>query len=306
MAKCDKCSKETKFVLPYGPHNFCSQHFNDFFEQRFRKTIRKYSMLSKNDLIVAGVSGGKDSMVTLHLLNKFYSKPQTIKALIIDEGIPNYRDKAIKVALKEINEKGIEYRVLSYKERLGKEMVDVMKKTGRFKIIGSTCSFCGPFRRKLLNEGAKEMNATKLATGHNLDDEVQSITMNFFDNDLNRMSRLGAVTAGTESLVPRIKPLYLTPEKEVIAYANLNEINHFSEQCCPFSWQAKRNDFRSMLNEMENKFPGTHYSILSSFEKIRPLMKNTQKNMKCIKCGAASSKEVCSSCIKLETVNAQK
>ncbi|MBU2476350.1 TIGR00269 family protein [Candidatus Micrarchaeota archaeon] len=302
MTKCDKCSKQSKFFLAYGPINLCENHFNSFFQKRFKKTLRKYQMLKKNEVIVAGISGGKDSMVLLHLLEKFYSREQKIKALLIDEGIPNYRDKALKVAAKTLEEKGIEFKVISFKERLGKEMTEVMKKTGRKKKLGSTCSFCGPFRRKLLNDGAMEMHATKLATGHNLDDEIQSITMNFFDNDLKRMSMLGAISLGGKKLVSRIKPLYLSPEKEIIAYANLNEINHFSEQCCPFSWQAKRNEFRSMLNQMELKFPGTHYSILSFFENLKPFIPKQEKGMACEVCGSFSSKKICSPCIKLSAI----
>ncbi len=304
MVKCDRCSKTAKFSLSYGPHNFCNKHFNYFFEQRFKKTIKKYSLLKKNDVVVVGVSGGKDSMTVLHLLNKFYSRTQTIKALLIDEGIPKYRDKAIKTAIKELKSKDIEFKLISFKERLGKEMTEVMKKTGRKKEFGSTCSFCGPFRRKLLNDGAIELNADKLATGHNLDDEIQSITMNFFDNDLKRMSRLGAITFGTKKLIPRIKPLYLTPEKDIIAFTSLNEIKHFSEHCCPFSWQAKRKDFRSMLNGMENKYPGTFYSILASFENLKPLIgKKFSEEKYCENCGNQSSSKICSVCKKLATIN---
>ncbi len=283
---------------------YCPEHFNNFFEQRFKKTIRKYSLLKKKDVIAVGVSGGKDSMTLLYLLKKFYSKEQKIKALMINEGIPKYRDKSLKLAKKEAEKLEVEFKEISFKERLGKTMIDVMKKTGRKKTIGSTCSFCGPFRRKLLNEGAIELNATKLATGHNLDDEVQSIAMNFFDNDLKRMSRLGAKTKGTKKLLPRIKPLYLTPEKEIIAFAELNQINYFKEHCCPFSWQAKRNDFRSMLNQMENRFPGTFYSILSSFENFQPLLKDKFKEENyCKECGASSSKNLCSACVKLKKLS---
>jgi len=304
MASCDKCTKKAKFSLSYGPINYCEEHFSSFFEKRFRKTIRKYSLLKKKDVIAVGVSGGKDSMTALHLLNKFYSKEQEIKALMIDEGIPKYRDKALALAKKEVEKLGIELKEISFREKLGKTMVDVMKKTGRKKTIGSTCSFCGPFRRKLLNEGAKEMNATKLATGHNLDDEVQSIAMNFFDNDLKKMSRLGAKTEGTKNLIPRIKPLYLTPEKEIIAYANLNEIKYFGEHCCPFSWQAKRNEFRGMLNQMENKFPGTFYSVLATFENLKPLLKGKFKEEKfCENCGSSSSGKLCSACMKLKKLS---
>jgi len=304
MTLCDKCSKKSKFRLNYGPMNFCSDHFNSFFKQRFKKTIRKYNLLKKKDVVVLGVSGGKDSMTALHLLNKFFSKEQTIKALMIDEGIPNYRDKALKLAKKEVKKLGIEFKEISFKERLGKTMIDVMKKTGRKKLVGSTCAFCGPFRRKLLNEGTIELHGTKMATGHNLDDEIQSITMNFFDNDLKRMSGLGPITQGTKQLIQRIKPLYLSPEKEIIAFAELNEINYFKEHCCPFSWQAKRNEFRGMLNQMENKFPGTFYSILSAFENMNPLLKDKFKEENyCQKCGSSSSGKICAACMKLKKLS---
>ena len=101
------------------------------------------------------------------------------------------------------------------------------------------------------------------------DKSGKAITRVFTKGFLKRMARLGATTKGGKGMSPRIKPLYLTPEKEVIAYASLNKINHFSEQCCPFSWQAKRNAFRTMLNEMETKFPGTQPFILAEKDRKR-------------------------------------
>ncbi len=40
------------------------------------------------------------------------------------------------------------------------------------------CSYCGVWRRWLLNYAAKDVGADKLAVGHNLDDEVQMFLMN--------------------------------------------------------------------------------------------------------------------------------
>ena len=47
------------------------------------------------------------------------------------------------------------------------------------------CTICGIFRRYLLNKKSKELGFTKLATGHNLDDECQSILMNQFKNNID-------------------------------------------------------------------------------------------------------------------------
>src|SRR3989344_7824805 len=89
--KCDKCDSQSKIILPYGPHRFCAEHFSNFFEDRVRKTIRTNELIKYGEKIAIGVSGGKDSMVTLHLLNKLYGNQAKIEAIMIDEGIPGYR-----------------------------------------------------------------------------------------------------------------------------------------------------------------------------------------------------------------------
>lgn len=303
--KCDRCSLKSKILLPYGPHYFCERHFLEFFEKRVRKTIRKFRLFSKGERIVVGVSGGKDSLTALYLLDKFYSSTNEIHALMLDEGIPKYRDKALEIAKKNCKEWNIPFTVVSFRKRFGITMLEIMKKIKKKKELGSACSFCGPMRRNLLNEVSKGLKADKLVTGHNLDDETQSIVMNLFDNDLVRMARLGP-KAGIKSFkqfIPRIKPLYECPETEIIAYADFKGIKHYREECCPFSWQAKRNSFRKMLNEFEAKFPGTKHSILKTFLQIKPLMEKKfieWKVKECIECGAPTGGRVCKTCIQLK------
>lgn len=307
--RCDRCGKEAKMFLPYGPHRFCAEHFNSFFEHRVQATIRQNKLIKYGEKIAVGVSGGKDSMTTLHLLNKFYgqAKLNKIEAIMIDEGIKGYRDRALEIGVKYCEQNNIDYHVVKYEDELGVDMNEVMKKIHESPRLGSTCSFCGVFRRDLLNEKALEIGADKLATGHNLDDEVQSIAMSLFGSDMARASRLGPTTGERrfEKMVPRIKPLYETPEKEIIAYAALNGIEHYSEECCPYSWMAKRNHYRKMLNELEDAVPGTKYGILASFRKMRPLFVQHEKEngkgiSECVRCGAPSNGELCGTCRQME------
>ena len=272
--KCDRCSKEAKVFLAYGPHAFCKDHFTHFFEKRVRKTIRTNQLVKHGEKIAIGVSGGKDSMVTLHLLNRIFGKRNKIHAIMIDEGISGYRDRAIKVAEKYCKENEIEYSIVKFEDELKVDMEKVMEKIKKNEKLGSTCGFCGVFRRKFLNQKAIEIKADKIATGHNLDDETQSIAMSFFNNELEKMARIGE-TNGVKKFkgfVPRIKPLYDTPEKEIIAYCAFEEIEHYSNECCPYSWMAKRNQYRKALNELEDVSPGTKYSILASFRELKPLL----------------------------------
>jgi len=309
---CDKCNEKSSITLAYGPHYFCEKHFTQFFENRFKKTIRKYNLFRAKEKILVALSGGKDSTVLLHLLCKFYSRLNKIEALIIDEGVKGYREKAIKSATENCKRLGVNYKIIQFKKEFGITNDKLMPLILNNPKLGGTCAFCGTLRRNIMNKYAKSLGFDKLATGHNMDDEVQSFVMNVFNNDFERMKRMSA-TSGViehEGFVKRIKPLYETPEKEIIAYCALKGIKHYSEECCPYSWTAKRNEYREMLNHFENRFPGTEYSILRFYENIKPLIKPKREKLpelkakliECSSCGEPTEKELCKACEMLERI----
>lgn len=315
---CEKCGEKTSITLAYGPHYFCEKHFTNFFEDRFRKTIRKYKLFKPKEKILIALSGGKDSCVLLYLLNKYYSKSNTLEALIIDEGVKGYRENAIKIATENCKEINVPYTIIQFKKEFGITNDKLMPLILSNPKLGGTCAFCGTLRRNIMNKYAKKLKADKLATGHNLDDEVQSFVMNVFNNDFERMKRMSA-TSGVidhEGFVKRIKPLYETPEKEIIAYAAIKGIKHYSQECCPYSWTAKRNEYREMINNFETRFPGTEFSILRFYENIKPLIQPKRKEKpklalalhECNNCGEPTEKDLCKACeminkIKEETKN---
>jgi len=299
--KCERCEKPAIVFLPYGSHSFCAEHFVYFFEKRVKKNIRVNSLLKHAEHIAVAYSGGKDSTATLFMLNQIFSKSNKLSAIIIDEGIPGYRDKAVKIAVKNCESWNIPFNLVSLEEELGFRMIDVMKKLkSSDETLGSSCSYCGVLRRQLLNKKALEIKADKLATGHNLDDECQSIAMNFFDNKLDQFVRLGSeVRNDSINFVPRIKPLYNTPESEIKQYVKIKNIPHFSKKACPLRHEAKRSFYRKMIDSAEEEFPGTKYSILRFFQQSKPLLEKAFKQKKlraCEKCGFPSSQKICGSC----------
>ena len=313
--KCDKCRKKSVIKLAYGPHYFCEAHFTQFFENRFKKTIRKYNLLKGGEKLIVALSGGKDSVVTLLLLHKFYSKSNPIEALIIDEGVKGYRKKAVETAVKNCKKLNVDYKLVSFEEEFCLTNDEIMPLILKNSKLGGTCAFCGTLRRVLMNKYAKKMKGKKLVTGHNLDDEVQSVVMNIFNNDYEKFKRqdAGAGNPTTKGFVKRIKPLYETPEKEVIAYCAYNSIDNYSDECCPYSWTAKRNEFREMINNFETRFPGTEFSILRFFETVKADLpapgaqqgktKSKVKVLKeCKKCGEPTEQKLCNACSQIEKI----
>ncbi len=303
QGNCVKCIKKAVFSPAYGPHRFCKQHFLEFFEKRVRRTIRENRLIEGREKLVVAYSGGKDSAVALYLVNRIFGKSNPVEALLIDEGIPKYRDKALAIAEENCRKWGVPFKRVSFEEEFGFTMVDVMRKTGPKKEIGSTCAYCGVLRRQLMNRHSREMKASKLVTGHNLDDEAQSVLMNVLDADVARFLRIGPKSHSLEGMVPRIKTLYLSPEKEAIAFAKMAGIEYFDQECCPFKWQAKRNEFRQLVEEFEAKFPGTMFSVVGFLREVKTLVGEKEEGKKlsaCSKCGEASSQKVCKACKMVE------
>jgi len=301
----DCCSQKPVFAFPLG-EKLCKRHFIDYFEGKVFKTIRQFELLDKEENLGVAISGGKDSLTVLHLLDRLAQQNPKIRmnAIAIDEGIDGYRDKTLITAKKFCEGSKIKLHVFSYKEEFGLTL-DEMLKILKVK----PCTICGIFRRYLLNRKSRELGFTKMATGHNLDDECQSIMMNQMRNDLKASARLGPKAGMISDIrfVPRIKPLYLCSEKEVTTYAFISGLlDEFCE--CPNAVHSYRAQVRDMLNEMEQKFPGTKHSIVSSFLQTLPFLKEHLKGGMikiCSKCGEPGSNETCNACIYLERLKSR-
>jgi len=291
------CCDDSKVIaLPSG-EQLCNKHFSEYFESKVFRTIRQYNLLDKQEQLGVALSGGKDSIVVLSLLKKLTEENPniTVTALLIDEGIHGYRNKTMETAKAFCENNNVPLHIFSYESEFGMPL-DTMLQVMSIK----PCSLCGVFRRYLLNKKSKELGFTKLATGHNLDDECQSILMNQFKNNMQASARLGPKVGIKENkqFVQRIKPLYLCSEKEVATYAFINNLlADFSE--CPNVAKSYRAQVRDMLNNFEMQFPGTKFAIVNSLLEILPELKERFKGAEinvCQECGEAAAKDICKAC----------
>jgi len=161
------------------------------------------------------------------------------------------------------------------------------------------CSYCGVFRRFCLNKKTKELGVDRLVTGHNLDDMAQSVLMNFTNGDMQKLARLGPHSRIQPGLVPRFLPLRTIPEKEVMLYALVKNIEFHNAEC-PYSTRALRGSFRELLDTLEENTPGTRHSILKSYESIKELLLEQYPPVTlntCPSCGEPTSQQMCKTCL---------
>jgi len=301
--KCSRCRKASVVNLPYVNQSLCGDCFVKFFERRVKRTIRKNELLGPKDKIAVALSGGKDSMTVLTILQSLsYKAPASeLFAIIIDEGVPGYRDELIKRGAKYCEELGVDYHIFSFKKELGMTIMDMAKKAEKRGVDMLPCSYCGVFRRQLLNQKARELGATKIATGHNLDDECETAMMNLFKGDVCSIARAGATVGVVKNklFVPRIKPLRDTPEDEVLLYTKLKKIPAI-KGTCPYSRDSFRTAVSKVIVELEKKYPGMHYQILASLDELIPILKEHYSKSKwearVCGCGEVSSQETCKFC----------
>jgi tRNA-5-methyluridine54 2-sulfurtransferase len=306
--ECIKCKSKAVISLQHGA--LCKKHFITYFEDKVFKTISKYQLITKNDKVCVAASGGKDSLTALYLTKKYLQKINNQKdnlnnkltALIIDEGIKDYRDKTLQDLKQFCKEHGIILKIASFKKEYGKTLDQaypiINKKTGK-----KPCNICGVWRRQLINIYARELKATKLVTGHNLDDESQVIIMNTFKANTSISAKLGPMSGieKNKNFVQRIKPLYFCSEKETRLYCLLKGFKvEFGE--CPYITESYRAEVREMLNNFEEKYPGTKTSIINSFLDILPLLKQRELNKDhkeinlCQECEEPCKQNICNGC----------
>jgi len=302
--KCSKCDNKAVIAIRYAGLYLCKEHLNEWLESRVQRTIEKYKMISRNDIVAVGVSGGKDSTTLLHVLYKLSKKMGfEVIGLNIELGIDNgyeYSKKSTEIAKKNFEMLGIKYRIIKLKEEFGFSIDDTRNKSSR-----PVCSTCGIVKRYLLNKFAKEMGANVLATGHNLNDIAQFIMAGYINGDVSNLSKLSPVLPAEHGFVKKVKPLFLTPEKEIMTYAIVNNIP-FIYDSCPYTFRrlggVMQTSIRRSLEELEEKVPGIMLRLVENFEeKIRPLIsierEETELNF-CKVCGMPTTKgrELCSFC----------
>jgi len=295
MVKCTRCgSDKVVFKRVVSGELLCRTCFIESFEKRVRRTIARYNLFREDDRIAVALSGGKDSLALLKLLWKLERDfpAASLVAITIDEGIPNYRDESLRIAIEFCKKLNVEHHVYTFKDFFNITINEYMSTALREKTGLGPCSLCGILRRRALDIAAEKVNATVVATAHTLDDIVQTYFMNLLRGDLPK----GLIGVRTNDVpIPRVAPFRLTPENEVVLYAYISGIP-FQETPCPYASYSQRDPVRKFLTEFEDNHPGSLYAAMSRLEELLSNHDREPKKYACRVCHSPSSGEICRAC----------
>lgn len=304
--RCEQCDST---AIIDGPLR-CERHFIEDFEARVRRTIEEHNLIPASGRIAVAVSGGKDSLVVLTLLHRWFGNDgvdvgsdsvrggDRVVAIAIDEGIDGYRDRTLDEARRVCVANGIPLIVKSFEELSGQRLDTIVKTKGTHP-----CSVCGTLRRRLLADASKGFDV--IATGHNADDESQAVLMNIIRGNTELFARLGPSTGSHDAgFTRRVKPLYFCPEREVMAYAYIKGFARGFEEC-PYARQSYRQIVRDALNDYAQSHHGVKDRLLRRFLVAKAALPRGGAStvIPCRTCGEPSSAGACKTCTIIRTIS---
>ncbi len=266
-------------------------------ENQVKKTLSKIK-LSKREKIFIALSGGKDSTVTAYFLKKF---GYNIEGFHIDLKIGSYSERCRNAVEELCRRLKITLHVYDMKKEMGSGMcylrTAIQSKPGKKRL--KNCAVCGVIKKWILNKKARELKADKIATGHNLDDEVQTFLMNILKGSPELSRNIGVLTKNVsdKKFIPRIKPLFYVAEKDIKKFSKQKKLPVVYEKC-PCAPDSYRIQVRKFTEKLSSE---VKINAIKNFEKLfkKIKIKKTKINY-CERCGEPARNKICKKCRLME------
>lgn len=237
---------------------------NNKLQKRLRKNvlkaIRDYSMIEDGDVIMACISGGKDSFAMLDILLSLKQSAEinfTLIAVNLDQKQPGFPEHILPEYFEKLD---IPYYIVD------KDTYSVVQ--AKIPQGKKTCGLCSRLRRGTLYDFAEKINANKLALGHHMDDIVETLFLNIFHG-----AKLKAMPPKLQSDDGRnivIRPLSYCREKDLITYADKKQFPIIPCNLCGSQENLQRQNIKAMLSNWEQQSPGRVENIFKSIQNVSP------------------------------------
>lgn len=222
--------------------------------------ITDYNMIEDNDVVMACMSGGKDSFAMLDILlglQKVAPIKFEVIAVNLDQKQPGFPEHILPAYLESLN---IPYYIVD------KDTYSVVKE--KIPEGKTTCGLCSRLRRGTLYSFAEKIGATKIALGHHMDDIVETLFLNIFHGA--RMKAMPPKLRSDDGRNIVIRPLAYCREKDLIKYSEYKTFPIIPCNLCGSQENLQRQAIKAMLDEWDKKEPGRVESVFKSMQNVSP------------------------------------
>lgn len=215
----------------------------------FVGAVQEYQLISEGDKIAVCISGGKDSMLLAKCMEQLLNHSEVPFSLVYLVMDPGYNKE--NRSLIEHNAKIMNIDVQIYDS----DIFEVTERVG-----GSPCYLCARMRRGWLYNKAKELGCNKIALGHHFNDVIETVMMSMmYSSEIKTMPpKLHSTNFEGMEL---IRPLYKVKEKDIISWANYNEL-YFLQCACRFTEESEHNEQLSKRKEIK--------ALIEDIKKVNP------------------------------------
>lgn len=211
-------------------------------KRKVMRSVVEFNMIEPGDLILIGLSGGKDSLFLLYIMKEIAGEipfPLRIEALSVDLGFSKAWSEEARRLKEYCHNMGVEHHFIQthIAEHIDEE---------------NPCATCAYFRRAVMARFAKENGFTKIALGHHLDDAVETFLLNLFF--IGQLKVMSPVIHLHRTGVDLIRPLIYLRESQVEEGFSLLGLEPLPS-ACPFSDKTQRNQVKEFLRRNDDFFP---------------------------------------------------
>lgn len=200
------------------------------------EAIAEFNLIDKNDNIMVGLSGGKDSSFLLYalvILSKHTSLNFKIEAVTVDLGFENSNHiKYLRYLTDslDVNLNVIETEISKYINNEQK----------------NPCAKCSHFKKGALVDFMKKRNYNKIAFGHHYDDAVETFLMSIiYSGQINTLQPKRYLS---NNEVHIIRPLIYLREKRIVEAKKRIEYKETFRKC-PYDKKTKREEIKDIIKE---------------------------------------------------------
>jgi len=223
---------------------------------------KKYNLIENDDIIVVGFSGGPDSVFLVEMLKKlqhfFNFKIYLVHINHLLRGEDADSDENFSFEYAKKNNLEIFIKRIPVKE-IAKEIGKTLEEVGREE------------RYKFFSEIYEKVGATKIATAHNKDDQIETFLFRLIRG--TSLQGLEGIKIKNNNVIRPISEIY---KKDILEYLNKNEIQYKIDKTNfenEFTRNSIRLDLIPFIEERYNiKFKDKIFSL------IKEIRENNQNN----------------------------
>ncbi|MGH3809199.1 MAG: hypothetical protein ACRDRU_21790 [Pseudonocardiaceae bacterium] len=274
--------------LEHRAEQLTADSFVQYVEQTFLQSVAHGATMRAGDRVVIGLSGGRDSVAYLKLLERTRGHwPEVDMTAVTITGLPDWEEPStFTAALDAYQALGIEHSVLTADDiaevfHLREPFVDIMNRLVAGEHRNMNMVIGHQVLRRMLEWEAQRRGASVVAFGFNADDLVASLVTWFTSG-----YRMGSIPVREIGPLRYTFPLYRITKKELTLYLELVAPQQ-NRQGTPGRFTTGT-DERSMAyaiaDQLYDLWPGIDYYLFNAFTTVQLSMMPVMDDV-CRVCG---------------------